>query len=622
MSSTLQPDTPYKSRLLNFVNRQYIRINDEFNIKVRQLKSTTKLGLQTLIYPIYFLIQSTRKVSRLIKNAFRENTLKLNESEKTNLSRFLDSDEPIKTVFKAISSSKITQLCPQVTIQSLATKLANHHLVLVSSNNEIFDVLSKEEQKYFQLLIRDLRADYWDKKRIFTIIDQQINSNFPKIYTHPSQHIFLVYLFWKLMEWVQQSQVAIALNIFGEAKFISVSESNHTKNIEHRKTLPPPQGIIAKIDESIAKIETENLFNYHHLTLIKDNQEKTINSENNHQNFLKENEQQNFSIQLLIKLAIDYFFGEPKNQVKFTNEKLDILPLKDTSELTENNSNIILNNSDIISEKFKNQTSKIQIKFKQILPKLIETKSNLIIESSINSNKSKIDATNHEAVAIDKELELQNDPFQIKHLILAAINYFFNQKKSSLSISDISPLSKQDLLINNELKLMNNIIKEDWLDWHDLYDQNPVPEVENIENKQADKNILLLTKPPSNKIKLKQKTTRIKTNNKLYIATKIGVISPKYKRKKSQLNQSNSTLTQDKNVTENQKEMIASVNSNTVTKNDEKKVEYQSDWLETKVVDLGYDKHFLQTILELLDKIILWLEDLLIKIWHWIKKIK
>ena len=86
-------------------------------------------------------------------------------------------------------------------------------------------------------------------------------------------------------------------------------------------------------------------------------------------------------------------------------------------------------------------------------------------------------------------------------------------------------------------------------------------------------------------------------------------------------NESNSTLTQDKNLTENPKEIIASVNSHTVTENDEKKVEYQTDWLETKVIDLGYDKHFLQTILELLDKIILWLEDLLIKIWHWIKKI-
>ncbi|MFM6409140.1 MAG: hypothetical protein ACKPGT_32575, partial [Microcystis sp.] len=43
------------------------------------------------------------------------------------------------------------------------------------------------------------------------------------------------------------------------------------------------------------------------------------------------------------------------------------------------------------------------------------------------------------------------------------------------------------------------------------------------------------------------------------------------------------------------------------------------EWLETESTPVGYVKHPLERILEGLDAIILWVEELVIKIWRWLR---
>ena len=47
----------------------------------------------------------------------------------------------------------------------------------------------------------------------------------------------------------------------------------------------------------------------------------------------------------------------------------------------------------------------------------------------------------------------------------------------------------------------------------------------------------------------------------------------------------------------------------------------KSEWIETEATPAGYVKHPLEKLLELLDGTMFWLEDLLVKIWRWIKQI-
>jgi hypothetical protein len=48
-------------------------------------------------------------------------------------------------------------------------------------------------------------------------------------------------------------------------------------------------------------------------------------------------------------------------------------------------------------------------------------------------------------------------------------------------------------------------------------------------------------------------------------------------------------------------------------------MEEEKDILETQATTVGYEKHFLESILGWLDQILLWFENLLLKIWRWLK---
>ncbi|HBL60467.1 MAG TPA: hypothetical protein DDZ80_19025, partial [Cyanobacteria bacterium UBA8803] len=44
------------------------------------------------------------------------------------------------------------------------------------------------------------------------------------------------------------------------------------------------------------------------------------------------------------------------------------------------------------------------------------------------------------------------------------------------------------------------------------------------------------------------------------------------------------------------------------------------DWIETQATPTGYVKHPLERVLEWLDLGMLWLEELLIKLWRWVRR--
>jgi hypothetical protein len=52
----------------------------------------------------------------------------------------------------------------------------------------------------------------------------------------------------------------------------------------------------------------------------------------------------------------------------------------------------------------------------------------------------------------------------------------------------------------------------------------------------------------------------------------------------------------------------------------ERSLDVDPDWIETKATPIGYVKHPLVRVLEWLDRAMLWLEDILVKFWRWLRQ--
>jgi hypothetical protein len=644
-----ESQTPYKSRLFNFFNRQFININERVGKKARQLKLGLKWGIQALLYPIYLLVQTGRMTGRQLKSAFQGNPLELNPLQNQEIPSLPDPDRPITIILSKISQENTIPSLANVNLQGFAINLHNNHLVLVNSHNQIIDILSLQQQKNLSLFIRDVRADYWEQKRIATIKRNKLGKVFPNIKVSSNQNIIPLTLFWQLMAWVQKSSLAVSLNVFGESKYISSSELKQIFPLQETEkkenmVMVISRGILTNIDNTVANLEKGNLFEFNHQNLAVNNSAHSngIDIEQENNNFLTQDQKQNFSIQVLIQLAIDYFFGEPKNQTKVTgdNSKALLPSTKPENLLLKNNQKnpqpFLQNYHQLISkisENIKSIAENIKSSIDGILPKFVNRQNSLTVKSNNISGLNNLPKNKgEENLAVGDNLQQQNDPFQIQALIWAAIDYFFNKKKTFLSSS--SPSHIVDSKTNNNSKKLESsgelIIEESWLSWDDLYGNNLDKSLSNLsskgkkqEQKSAKKIKDLTHNFPDNKNQVNGQDFSNLLPKKHPKLTPIdnSKFSDKFLKNKPKKNfrhqsPSHKKLLGNKNLSKNKNAVINSVHDNLKTKANQRELENKPDWLETSAVNLGNERHFLQVILEWIDRIILWLEEFLIKIFR------
>ena len=101
----------------------------------------------------------------------------------------------------------------------MASLLATRHLVLVTTQNQLLDILTLAQQQHLQQRIALELADYWRYQRLMQLAQQPA----PPFLPPPVDRKHLlppVRLFRQLMGWMQTSPVAIAANLFREAQFI------------------------------------------------------------------------------------------------------------------------------------------------------------------------------------------------------------------------------------------------------------------------------------------------------------------------------------------------------------------------------------------------------------------
>ncbi len=203
----------------------------------------------------------------------------------------------------------------------------------------------------------------------------------------------------------------------------------------------------------------------------------------------------------------------------------------------------------------------------------LETKSFLSISGAGNKSLDRSSPTYTQPNVTQSQPDLTSNPFQIRTIIQAAIDHFFGTNSSGVTLPNSAksiPLESKtasSYLPGNSLGL--NLPpadeQESWLSWNDIFSNT----------------ISSTVKPPPSETQAISNSTP--ESSQLY------------------------PFPQDKT------EDFASI---TYFDPPNTEVETASDLLETQATTVGYEKHLLERILEILDQIFVWLEERLLKIWQ------
>jgi hypothetical protein len=516
----MSSSTPYKSRLLNFLNRQAIQINDKLGETIRYIKVATEWGVQILLYPVYLMVQSGRMAGKQLAQKLQTNLFLSSGTETRENREEIPIDRPLEAILITLSpwltATKINDsatdisatesiavavnsnpkktnnlnlttpekkslLNPDLSFQGIASSIENRHLVLVDKDNQTLDILSAEQQQQIQKQIVLEVAVYKYQKRRKAMLDKQQEMAYLPSYeinSNANNTAAPVRLLWETMNWMQTSQLATSLDLFGESNLVCPTPIHPSKN---------------QINNIISTIDLTEIANSLDGTLVK-------------------------------------------------LEDGTILPL-----------------------------------------------SNKIGEQLQAIGKDWQNSLQYQARS--KEIEI--DPFQIKAIILAAIEYFFGNRSDRVIASKKTPQIKASI---------DEIEEDPWLTWEDLYLS------ERSRSTVKSKMPIQSTPSPS----LSAATMPRKPNDSA--ANKIKKDIERQKARSIQPIPRKSSKLVKKTLS----------TSNIVS---QKKVDRQNsslqtnrDYLETEAKPVGYVKHPLEQILVWLDKTILWLEELFLAIVRWLNR--
>ncbi|MDZ8184437.1 MAG: hypothetical protein RMX96_06165 [Nostoc sp. ChiSLP02] len=245
------------------------------------------------------------------------------------------------------------------------------------------------------------------------------------------------------------------------------------------------------------------------------------------------------------------------------------------------------------------------------------------VQTQLNTfiyGKKQLTASGEIAVKAD---DLETHKLNLQALIEAALNYFFgvSNRKTLDSTTDSKPdklLSGYSRKISQSRQLPNQDLTDDpWLTWSDLFGNsekvadNPVTLSENI-NPALPSNLSAGISWPKNLISPQPKAKsglvqRKKTTRNLASIPQKSAKVTSFKESEGIISQSDSKSNKGEIL---QQQFHQST-----------EVEAQPDWIEAKVTATSYVKHPLEKVLEWLDRVMVWLEDIFAKLFHSLQRV-
>jgi hypothetical protein len=586
-SSAKESNNRYKSRLLNFFNRQAIQVSDRLGTTFRNVKVATEWGLQIVLYPIYLMVQAGLSVGKQLGHKIEQSPL-LTGSEDSDLTQeealeTLTADRPIERVLKAIDRTN-TQFSERTDIAvdartnnteilGVASLLETKNLVSIDRNNQILDVFDSQQQEQLKKSITWEVANYYRDRRLLIESQQQFPDR--PIDNNSNNILPPVRVFWQTMDWVQQSPVAMAIDLFGESKLPLRYPNVRDLHLDSSGELQlQPTGFLATVDNTIADLETKQLLSSTELIdRLGNNWQKIIH-----------------------KSPIDL-----KSNSEITNSKRS----KDLLLTTTNSIELVSENSQNLTDRQKKDLDPFQI---QILIR----------------------------AAIDYFFGRQGERIQLKETIVGERLTNNNQQQNHLNSRRENPVllgvdDSESERLRYRAAFGSNIKEEDpWLSWEDLFENSVSTESlpKNPPNTYRDRVRVrgeLRLSPrelPLSEGELPFAPTYIKPQKPLTGSLNLSHQQDRKNILKVDLSQNNSLIKTKKKSTEI---IINSQDSDSLSSyhysSSELSNEVQKDTWEVKSTPVGYEKHSLEIILELLDRAILLLENIFVFIWRKLKRL-
>ncbi len=277
----------YQSKLFNFFHQQSRRLGEKFERTFRHLQVASSWSLEALLFPIFTLFQKAiDSAGRQLQPKEQQSRLQLQE----NLTPPA-SDSAIEHVLK--SADKITYNKQQVLVQGIASHLANRNLVLVSTENEILEILSPQQQAKLQDRIVEEVANYWR--------------------------------FWRLAP--EKDETELLSEIDRLLNKISGTDRENTPELPPENLAEKHEGVFAFLDSAIAVVESHAIQPASEATLtLQKHSYQVIQVVQTQLNILIYGKQEidtdksDIQISVLISQALDYFFGTGnKKQLSVSN---------------------------------------------------------------------------------------------------------------------------------------------------------------------------------------------------------------------------------------------------------------------------------------------------------------
>ena len=637
----------YQSRFFNFLNRQSLRLKDQFERTARQIKVTAVWGAQIVLYPLYLLVQGSLSAGRQLAAEAEAGWPRLkeftNKEHKEQPEVPLDADTPIQRVLEELKVGRLqvnrlesedlnpllnpesstlqpSKLQPSTlqastptrcVIQGVASLLTTRSLVLVTVENQILDILTPEQQQKLASKIRWEVADLLRHRRLAQ--SSKHKKATPRLASLDQPRVFLpVRVFWQVMAWVQTSPVAIAANLFQESTLVDDEVPSFNPILPSRPTpqelpqLPAsdeapianplvPQQTIAFLDRAIAELESHPLVpGTEALGTLRDSLRDKWNSSPlakvKIQNFVRNlvfksqspistssesaptpeaSQAHSFQIQALIYAAIEYFFGgrggnlsgtdAQERSQRLTNSQGEAHPLSGRHSPSLSPAQSVGN-----SERGDVSEPDPWLSWSDLFGNPNASDSFPHSGQFSQDKKTKISAPESQAQL--PEAFNSKMPIKPRNSLWEALKRLVNPKPSQ---GKLSAPNRETLPVDSQLSVRPQAGK-----------LKSTPKTPPLTTQKRDKGSLSKKRSTSSSV----------------------AGSSHYPNRLSPTGQEDAAITPSSSSAQ------------------DTNLEPAPDWIETQATPSGYVKHPLVQVLEWLDVAILWLEELFVKVWQWLRR--
>ncbi len=589
------PSSRYKSRLFNFLHHKSQQIGDQLQLAFRYVKVTTSWSLEALLQPLYLLFQK----------AIDSSGKQLHSRDGQQQAKFQpetppSTDTPIQLVLATAGKMgvgkvrKIYRRSPSIPrVRGIASELANRNLVLVTDENIILDILTRQQQKKLQNRIIKAVANYWQN--------------------------------WQLTEVNEETKLLSEIDRLLTKLTGSSADETPVLHESMDSTLNSTSALVV-IDTLITNLESKALVPVSRVTAIVQSQTsklaRVIWLISPQPKVTDDTEDRYGKITALIWGALHFFFGGKNTKTSKTGNQLlqkptsfalpNSLPLQ-TEDLTDP----WLTPSDLFGDSQQESDACGELRLRQFTISAQTTNPIIPSQETRHSFQNFVSTSQKFLRKFPSRSGLGKTPTKIDNLLQTPplkttttehfeevieeiINNKIDEPPQNAKSAEQNPLSPELCLKSAEQPLLPGRLHESFIRFC-------------LRKMKSQK--LFFPSGKDSSLKMTARHEEMKTTESHDGTNELDRTCDlkKQRERKNVLRLTTSFISKFKTESQKQESQLQQRLTNTV--------EAKPDWIEINAKSLGYEKHPLEQILQWLDRIMVLLEDIFMKIIHFLHKL-